>query len=315
MADAFSDLSAPYKESDRLVANGLVLAAIRSPAMFMGNEIVPDVQVLLGRPVSFQGLAEDGTLSIPVATDMGVMAATDEATPVGTDTARTLETVTISTAAYDLAAGLTDTMKYRDPTGFWQPIAIAVDLVIAAEATIEQLVCALFSSFDEEVSDNTTPLTWDIVKEGANVIVPAIKNQFTRLVLVVHSDAWAQLEQDFADASGSRQYRVEIQVDSQFVTAQGYKCTVDNIAIFANDEVPDDGSGHANGLFNVGSIAKHVEPSAMPNVGEIRILDQGGLTVEADRTSRTGTSSLIARMRAGAFIVRQAGCCRILSGG
>jgi hypothetical protein len=308
-ANTAAGIASPILASTQL-ATGVFLQAINSEfSLFMLVTALTEVT-----DPNLRGLSEGASITLPIDAPVETWSATDEATPVGSDVARDLTSVTVSLAAYDLATSLTDTLRQRDATGAYNVPALAAWMAQGAMLTITESLATLADSLTLTVGTSGSAATWDLIMQAKNKIIAAGKNLVgTQLVAMLHPDQWAQITTDLASADGARANRRMFD-ESQVVMPLGFQGEYDGILVYTTDSMPNDGTDHSGMLFARGAFWWHIAPAVAPSASEIRIFEAMGITIEEVRDAETKSVRLVGAMQFGVGGLRDdVLACEILS--
>lgn len=313
-SQAVTDGLLPY--STVLALDGF-LAAVEDSLALMSHPAVVDCATLLA-PGFWRGAPTNASYKIPIDFTVPLMSSTAETTDVAGATTIDYPTqASISTTAYDLAMGVSDELRRRDPVNGYQVVRIAGKMASSAQYTVTSLICALADSATTTVGTTGTPLTWDAVVDGRDeIIAEALSSaEGARFACVLHPQQWRLIRQDLASATGARAERRELDA-AQAGNPIGYQGTFDDIDVYTCDRIAESGGDYSGLMMASGGIGRLLIPPAEPAASEFRVLDLSPVcAVEEVRNGADKSIQLNAQMTVGVAILRQTHVRRILSTG
>lgn len=313
-SQAVTDGLLPY--SVVLAAVGF-LSAVEDRLALSAHPAITDCATLLP-PGFYVGAPTNASYKIPIDFAVPLMSSTAETTDVAGATTIDYPTqASISTTAYDLALGVSDELRRRDPINGYQVVRLADKMAGSAQYTITSLLCALADSASSTVGTTGTPLTWDAVVDARDeIIAEALSSaEGARFVAILHPQQWRLIRQDLASATGARAERRELDA-AQAAMPVGYQGTYDDIDVYTCDRVPESGGDYSGMITATGGLGRLLIPPAAPAVSEFRVLDLSPVcAIEEVRNAADKSIQLNAQMTVGVAILRQTHIRRILSTG
>jgi hypothetical protein len=296
------------------IATALILGAIEDGVILIGHPAITMADDVMG-PNWHVGLTPGGTITFPIDMAAPDMTSSDETTDVVAPTTIDLTNVTMSTGLYDISYEVSNELRRRDQHGRYQVVPIAQSITRSAGYTATKLVVALAPSATTTVGTTGTPLTWDVISDGAESIRASGKNQAVGdIVCILHPAQWRQVKADLASTTGARAERREFD-QFQAAVMTGYQGKIDNIEIWTCDKVTESTGDYSGLMFCTGGVGMAIVPPAEAFPGQEIVLDTPLVQVSASYDAANKSGKLIGDMTIGVAILRQALVREVLSTG
>lgn len=302
-----------YSES---TAYDVFLAAVEDRTELISHPAVADLNAILG-PNFWLGKTPGASYRVPIKMALPLMTSTAETTDVVAATTIDIGYTTATFSQYDLAYGVSDLVRQRDPTtGLYQVVPLASELAASAVKTGMSLLVALAGSASKTVGSSGSPLTWDDILVGRDEIVADMQSAQSEgnCISVLHPRQWALVRRDLGASSGARANRRELDT-AQGGQGLGYQGTYDDIDVYTSTHVDEDAGDYTGMIAAPGAIGVGFIPPATPTMSEHRVLTLPIVAVEEVRDAADKSVKLNANMQIGVVILRTEGVIAVLSTG
>jgi hypothetical protein len=286
------------------VATEMVLGALEDRTSLLGHSEIVMAEDLMG-PNWHVGLTPGGTITFVIDMALPTMSSTAETTDMVAATTLDFTNTTMSTGAYDVCFGVSNELRRRDQHGLYQVVSIASRILRSAVVTVTRLLVALAPSATTTVGTTGTPLTWDVIRSGAQAIKRVgLSEAAGRVVVILHPAQWESVVDDLGSASGARAERRELD-SAQMIGMVGFQGIWDDIEVWTSAAVTESGGDYSGLMFVRGGIGMAIVPPAEPAPGQDVVLQTPLVQVTAAYSFADKSTQLGGDMTVGVAILRQ----------
>lgn len=214
---------------------------------------------------------------------------------------------TVTPGRFALARGVSDYQRIVDPTGSFDPMALAQYMVMGYAMLFTTEIAKIGDGFTA-VGTTGTEFTHDRFLLGQTALKQAhVGGGVGRPLFVMSTYSFSEWMLDLETRGGLTQWRAA-SVEMQTLRGTGYEGEYNGIDVFTTDRVQglNTDADHGNFIFGSGAIGyKEVRPPR-PSPNTDVILEAGPVRIESDRTASTTVDRVIGNAWAGFSVIEAA---------